>query len=357
MKMVEIKIESLLDVIRVDRNSAGLFMLLLTCLFLFVPNNAKAQERYTESDPKAVKEVMAGKRLTASAAWWGFDEENSAPALQAAIRSGAKKVIVPNMGKPWVVNRTIYLESDQEIELEKGVAVVAKAGSFPGKADALLAANGKRNITIRGYGAEISMRRADYTKPPYVKGEWRHCVSILSSANVKIYGLRIAESGGDGVYIGCSRNAGSLPYSEDIYMKDVACDRNYRQGISVISVRNLLIEDTAFSGTAGTKPASGIDFEPNLSTDVLVNCTIRNCLFEHNEGYGIAVYLKSLDATSQPVSITFVNCRSINNGRGALAIGRTEGLKEVKGSYLEFRGIRLQGPTVIQKDGVPVLFN
>ena len=50
-------------------------------------------------NPQAVLEVLDGKRTEASAAWWGFDENDATEALQSAINSGAEKLIVPNMGK------------------------------------------------------------------------------------------------------------------------------------------------------------------------------------------------------------------------------------------------------------------
>lgn len=76
------------------------------------PANAK--------NPVAIAEVQAGKRPAANAAWWGFDDEDATDALQAAIRSGAKKVIVPNLGKDWIV-RPIQLVSDQELFSSIGV--------------------------------------------------------------------------------------------------------------------------------------------------------------------------------------------------------------------------------------------
>ncbi len=73
--------------------------------------------------------MLQGKRAEANAAWWGFDPQESTQALQAAIRSGAKRVVVPRMPGPWIVDK-IELESDQEIFFEPGVEVVAK-GCLP----------------------------------------------------------------------------------------------------------------------------------------------------------------------------------------------------------------------------------
>ena len=167
------------------------------------------------ADAKAVADVQAGKRAVASAAWWGFDEQDSTAALQAAIRSGAKKLIVPNMGKPWTVG-PLVLESNQEIVFEPGAVVMARAGAFLGTGDCLLSAGDKENITLTGPGASLVMRKHDYTSPPYAKGEWRHCLSLMGCRNVTVQGLRLASSGGDGIYLG---HGGSRTDCQDITIK------------------------------------------------------------------------------------------------------------------------------------------
>ncbi len=59
-------------------------------------------------NPIAVQEVLAGKRTTANAAWWGFEANDSTFALQGAINSGVSKIIVPYMGNDWIV-KPIFL--------------------------------------------------------------------------------------------------------------------------------------------------------------------------------------------------------------------------------------------------------
>ena len=89
-----------------------------------------------EVDRQAIDDVVAGKAKVARASWWGFDPEESTEALQAAIDSGAEKVIVDNVGWPWIVDK-MTLASNQELFFEKGVVVLAKKGAFKGTADAL----------------------------------------------------------------------------------------------------------------------------------------------------------------------------------------------------------------------------
>ena len=280
---------------------------------------------------KMIDAVKSGKVVTAKASWWGFDPEDSTGALQAAIDSGAKRVIVDNLGKPWIV-RPIKLASDQEVVFEPGVEVLAKPDEFKGTNDCLFKARNAKNITLTGR-ARLRMRRADYAKPPYEKGEWRHVLSFCSCSNVRVEGLTLAESGGDGVYLGTATKGVT---NKDITIKDVICDSNYRQGISVITAENLLIENTIMRNTAGTNPQSGIDFEPNGPTECLKNIVMRNCRTENNAGQGYQFYLNFMDATSEPVSVRFEDCVSANEAGSSAWVSTGNEPKQAVSGKIEF---------------------
>ncbi len=84
----------------------------------FVNGDSLLEENFGNfANMEAIDKVSKGQFKVANAAWWGFDEQDSTNALQSAINSGARKIIVPFMGKDWVV-RPIYLMSDQEIVFE-----------------------------------------------------------------------------------------------------------------------------------------------------------------------------------------------------------------------------------------------
>ncbi|NLX96246.1 MAG: right-handed parallel beta-helix repeat-containing protein [Rhodopirellula sp.] len=272
-----------------------------------------AQAADGAKNEEAIREVLSGKTSVAHAAWWGFNAEESTEALQSAIHSKAKKVVVEKMSGPWIVDK-IELASDQELVFEPGAVVLAKKGAFHGTADSLFTATNKKNIRLTGPGATLQMHRADYDSPAYKKAEWRHVINLHGCDQVTIAGLTLAESGGDGIYLGVGRNGEP---NRNITIRDVVCDRNYRQGISVITAENLLIENCTLKNTAGTAPAAGIDFEPNHPRERLVNCVMRNCTIEDNQGYGIHVYARPLDGTSAPVSLRIENC--VTRGSNALS--------------------------------------
>lgn len=276
-----------------------------SCIFsIFVGISLANSTETNDPNPQAIRDVASGKLETANAAWWGFNREDATDALQSAIDSKAKTVRIPYMGNPWIV-RPITLRSHQEIVLEPGVVVLARQGEFKGTGDCLLKAADRTDITIRGYGAVLRMRKKEYQSQDYAKGEWRMTLAFTGCKRILVEGLRCESSGGDGVYIGSSP---ANRWCEDVTIRDVVCHDNYRQGISVISAVNLLIENCRLSGTCGTPPGSGIDLEPDLPDEKLVNCVIRNCVMEDNEGHAILVYLKPLTKQSEPVSILFENC-------------------------------------------------
>jgi len=115
-------------------SACGLF--LTAILPLILPTGSSAA-----TNPQAIEEVRTGKRAGAHASWWGFEAEESTAALQAAIDSGARKVVVEKMPSPWVVDK-LRLASDQELFFEAGVEVVAKKGAFHGASDSLFSAAG-----------------------------------------------------------------------------------------------------------------------------------------------------------------------------------------------------------------------
>ena len=91
-------------------------------------------------NPEAGAQVAAGVLATANASWWGFDSEDATDALQGAINSKAKTVIVPFMNAPWQV-RPIFLRSNLELIFEPGVVVLAKKGEFKERLDCLFTIN------------------------------------------------------------------------------------------------------------------------------------------------------------------------------------------------------------------------
>ncbi len=293
----------------------------------------------TPPNPKAVAEVASGKRSEAHASWWGFDPEDATAALQSAIDSGTRKVVVDDMGAPWVTDK-LTLAGNQQIVFKKGVVVQAKRGAFRGSEDCLFSAALKTNITLIGHGATLRMWKQDYADPArYKRAEWRHVLSFTSCTRVRVEGLTLADSGGDGIYLGVAKKG--VPCS-DVVIRKVTCLNNYRQGISVISARNLLIEDCALQNTGGTAPEAGIDFEPNEATEELVNCVMRNCISEGNKGDAYTAYLRPLRSDSKPISIRLENCRAVGGRHSVSFVAGNDSQTAATKGAMEFIKCRFE---------------
>jgi len=303
----------------------------LLTVILFQPIAASDSSTLPGKNPEAVAEVLAGKRTEANAAWWGFDIDDSTEALQAAIKSGAKRVIVPNMNQDWVV-RPIQLAGNQELVFEEGVVVSAKRGEFRGGGDIVFTAVNAENLNIRGRGATIRMNKEDYIMGlvlkelnwkrgfgQYVKAEWRSVLSLRGCRNVEVSGLTLKDSGGDGIYID---NLGETNPCRNIRIRDVVCDNNYRQGMSVISAEGLEVQGCTFKNTWGTPPSAGVDIEPDSAWQTLKGIVFRNCKFEDNYGDGIEIFLAPLRKTSADVSIRFEDCHVTSRFGSGIRVSR-----------------------------------
>jgi hypothetical protein len=289
------------------------------------------------SDPIARKEFDSGRRDAVSAAWWGFEEADSTAILQSCLDSGARIILVPDMGKPWIVE-PLSLRSGTTLLLEEGVEIQAKKGSFQKSDDALFVLRRLHDVTLYGYGARLAMRKEDYRRPPYGRAEWRHAFRLHGCTGIALYGVTAESSGGDGVYLGSD---GGQRFNENVILKDLVLRDHYRQGISVVSAQDLLIENVLMTRTEGTAPSAGIDFEPNGPDERLVRCTLRNCVITANRGAGISFALQALNKSSPPLSVRVEGCIVAGNSTPLFFYGidGARGSIELHGNAL--RGIRL----------------
>lgn len=238
---------------------------------------------------------------------FGFDPADSTRFLQAALDSGLPKIVVDRQDAPWVCG-PLRGASGQEVVFEPGVEVVAKSGAFLPLRESLLTYENASDVRLSGRGATLRMRKADYMKPPYRRGQWRHVLNFLSCSRVRVEGLTLADSGGDGVYIGVSGNDVGVP-CRDVTISGVTCDGNLRQGISVISVDGLLVENCTLKNTGGHPPEAGIDFEANYPGQLMKDIVVRGCAIMDNTGPGFGFSLWGRDASAVPVSARIEDCR------------------------------------------------
>jgi len=150
-----------------------------------------------------------------------------------------------------------------------------------------------------------------YRNRPHL-GEWGYGINIDGASAIVLQNVKIINCWGDGI---CVR--GTPPSVADtIVVKAVSSYNNRRQGMSIISARNVWVVDGEYSNTNGTAPQAGIDLEPNSITQYLKNINIINVSTQKNKGAGIQVTLHNLgihaheNVSANPVSILIANYSS-----------------------------------------------
>lgn len=125
-------------------------------------------------------------------------------------------------------------------------------------------------------------------------GEHGMGLSLRGCKRVKVVDAEMKNCWGDGIYIGSS---GSKPadtdytVNENITIVRPITVNNRRQGISVISGINLVIDKPTVTDTNGTAPQCGIDIEPNNYKDVLKNIRIRDVTSARNVATAVKIEL------------------------------------------------------------------
>lgn len=286
---------------------------------------------------------------------FGSEPARGTEILQAAIDSGADIVHIPNLGEPWIV-APLTLRDNITLIFDPGTVLEAKKGAYKDRGANLLSARGKSNITILGNGAEIRMHREEYVQDDHPRGEWRHGIGLYGCKDVLIDNITVIGSGGDGLYIGSGAwtppQVDPVPdmpaYGENITVRRFTAIDNRRQGISLITGKNIIIEDSELRNTHGTPPQAGIDIEPNSPRDVLKNIVVRNVDSIGNRGSAFEIHIGKLDGTSEPISIRIENCRALDGNGGAFSLHGPGGDTPVPGiiEVVDLYADNMGGPAI-----------
>ncbi len=255
--------------------------------------------------------------LASSFGWNGTDDT---VALREAFLANVDTVIVDLQVGSWKTGPLIFDNevNNKVIILERGVTVEALEGAYDDSLyNGLFSFYNCNNITLYGYEATLKMNKQEYINLND-GSEWRHAIAISGCNDFSIYGLEILDSGGDGIEISGIYQQ-PIP-STNIHIKNCKINNNYRQGISITSAENVLIEHCEITNTQGTPPAYGIDIEPDYEYDALNNIEIRHCKITGNEGGGLLLALWQLNQTSNPVSIIVKDCYITNNQNQGITI-------------------------------------
>jgi hypothetical protein len=207
----------------------------------------------------------------------------------------------------------ITLKSKLTLNFRAFVTVSAEPGAF-GLYDPLFRSLDKSDITFNGDKTIFQMNKEEYTS-----GEDRMVILLNGCSNIEINDLTLKDSGGDGIYLGTNgyRN------NQNVIIRNVICDNNKRNGISIISANDLLIDNCILKNTNGTPPEAGIDIEPNHHYEDLNDITISNTIIYNNNRSGILIDLQNLYSNPESpndVKIKVENVYVTNNKNRGIGV-------------------------------------
>ncbi|MPW20578.1 hypothetical protein GCT13_27775 [Paraburkholderia sp. CNPSo 3157] len=172
-------------------------------------------------------------------------------------------------------------------------------------------------------------------------------ISIAGSADIRIESPVTTDCWGDGIYIANSYTRPNS-YSTCIRVFNHYASGCRRQGVSIISGKDILFDSPVWENIGGTLPSAGLDIEPDDNKDVLeririVRPTTRHCLI------GILVYLSSLPgAVHKDIDIEIDQHRDEESVQAAYSV---YGVRE-KGSAVSGRVVS-RSPTWRRSGRVP----
>jgi polygalacturonase len=141
---------------------------------------------------------------------------------------------------------------------------------------AILTISGVSDVTVTG-GTLVG----DRDQHQGTTGEWGHGIRIERGAQrITVSDVSIKDMWGDGVFVEAVK---------DVALCRIIADHNRRQGLSVIEADALLVTNSVFKNTRGTRPSAGIDLEPDRATQKISNVRIAYSKFLDNLGPGVLI--------------------------------------------------------------------
>ncbi|MGV0922714.1 hypothetical protein [Empedobacter tilapiae] len=213
-------------------------------------------------------------------------------------------VLMPNF--PVLINKDgLNLKSNQTITFQQNSCLIMKPNSETNY--------GMLNIVnienVKVYNAYLVGDKDSHIGK---NGEWGMGINILSSSNVDIINPNINKTWGDGIYVGELRNKNNLDKelftNNNINIKGGIINDCLRNGISIISGINIVIDGVKIKNISTKSPRAAIDIEPNTRSNIIRDITINNIKTENNFN-GIVIMLTNLIDT-KPIDIGTI---SINN--------------------------------------------
>ncbi|WP_339844642.1 right-handed parallel beta-helix repeat-containing protein [uncultured Dokdonia sp.] len=216
-------------------------------------------------------------------------------------------ILINDNGLSISSNSTLYFRDKSLLKLKS-----SNKGSY-----SILKINNVDNVKIFNPKIEGDRYRRYDTSSKI--GEWGMGISLRSSTNITIYNPEVSNCWGDGIYFGM----GSIDKPNfNIKILNALLWNNRRNGISIITGKEIFIDQPQIESTYGTNPQAAIDIEPNKPIDLLQQINISNPYTKNNAGYGILIALNSmLDYNKHHININILEHKDVNSKYGLRVAG------------------------------------
>lgn len=231
---------------------------------------------------------------------------DAAPAMQLAANSGAKRLVADyglfNLESTVSLTGPMSLEGAGDGTVFHQRSITQKASFFYRSPNAATLTDGFR---FKDFVIQCTVGTFS---------EQQHLIEMSGVRNALVEGVRFYGARGDGLYIG-SGLGGEERHNENVQVRRCVFDginNENRNGISVIDVDGMVIEDNYFLRFTRSNMPGPIDFEPDVAAyHVIRNVMVRRNRFRACGGNvsEIAVYVPA--AVTEPASnITVENNES-----------------------------------------------
>lgn len=280
-------------------------LLAIAVLFSFTMGNVRLSGNGFSRPADAVaaknqKELVAGGNVAK-------DDTARIQGMINSMPAAGGDVIIPAGTYLIDAVKSIWLRSNINLKMAPDAilkVIPNQAGTY-----AVLQIADVQNVSVSG-GIILGDRKEHLGRD----GEWGMGIRITGSQNIIVEKTIVNDCWGDGFYLGAGAKGNPV---ENIRLVDVQADNNRRQGISLISGRDVKIIRPRLTNTNGTPPAAGLDIEPNRASDAVENIEIIDAVTAGN-AEGIVVSLQKMNADSRPISIHIRNHQDDGSGRGLL---------------------------------------
>jgi hypothetical protein len=218
----------------------------------------------------------------------GDGKSNDRAALQAAIDACAGKLLLIT-GSSAIDSKGLTLRSNSHIRFAAGASITLLPHDTPEYQ--IFRIWDVHHVVLENPRLDGSKHLNAATNNPRADG-YGMGISIAGSSNIQIDSPVTTNCWGDGIYIASSYTI-PYAYSTAVRVTNHHASGCRRQGVSIISGKDILFERPLWENIGGTLPSAGLDIEPDGNADVLeririVQPTTRDCAI------GILVYLSSL---------------------------------------------------------------